>query len=202
MARVGYARVSTDDQHPEVQEDRLVHAGCEKVFTDRGVSGKLARRPQWDVCLAYIRPGDVLVTVRLDRIGRSVRNLLDVVADLEERNIDLVCLDQGGVDTTTPMGKMLFVILGAVAQFERDLIRERTRDGLAAARARGRKGGRKVKLSPGQVAHARQLYEARQHTVQQIADLLGVDRRTIYRSLERESKSVTAPPGGQSVTPG
>ncbi len=188
MTHVGYSRVSTTDQHPEAQADRLRAAGCEKIFTDKGVSGKLARRPQWDACLDYLRAGDVLVTVRLDRIGRSLSNLIDVMNGLGERGIDLKVLDQP-VDTTTPAGRLIFAMLGAVAEFERDLIRERTMDGLATARARGRQGGRKVKLSPGQVAHARQLYDARQHTVQQIADLLGVDRRTIYRSLQRQQQS-------------
>jgi DNA invertase Pin-like site-specific DNA recombinase len=186
MTRVGYNRVSTADQHPEAQADRLIEAGCEKVFTDKGVSGTLARRPQWDKCLEYLRPGDVLVTIRLDRIGRSLRNLLEVMNELGERGIDLKVLDQD-VDTTTPSGRLIFAVLAAIAEFERDLIRERTMDGLAAARARGRTGGRKRKLSDEQVAHARQLYDARQHTVQQIADLLGVDRRTVYRSLQRQA---------------
>ena len=110
MTLVGYTRVSTTDQHPEAQDDRLIEAGCERVFTDRGVSGKLARRPQWDACLEYLRPGDVLVTIRLDRIGRSVRNLLDVLGELGERGIDLKVMDQP-IDTTSPMGGMLFTML-------------------------------------------------------------------------------------------
>jgi DNA invertase Pin-like site-specific DNA recombinase len=188
--RIGYARVSTNDQHPEAQAERLTAAGCERVYTDKGVSGKLARRPQWDALLGQLRPGDVLVTVRLDRIGRSVKNLIEVTGDLAERKVDLVVLDQG-IDTTTPAGRMLFHVLAAIAEFEHDLIRERTMDGLAAARARGRTGGRKAKLTPAQVAHARRLYDEvgedgkRAHTVEEIGKLLGVTRTTVYRSLER-----------------
>jgi DNA invertase Pin-like site-specific DNA recombinase len=191
--RIGYARVSTNDQHPEAQAERLEAAGCERIFTDRGVSGKLARRPQWDALLGQLRAGDVLVCVRLDRIGRSVRHLLDVVTDLGNRGVDLVALDQA-IDTTTAAGRMTFTILAAVAEFERDLIVERTKDGLAAARARGRVGGRKRKLTAAQVAHARRLYDEtgpdgkRAHTVDHIGKLLGVDRVTVYRSLERAER--------------
>lgn len=196
--KIGYARVSTNDQHPEAQGERLAAAGCERIFTDKGVSGKLARRPQWDACLAQLRPGDVLVCVRLDRIGRSVRHLLDVVTDLGNRGVDLLALDQA-IDTTSPAGRMTFTILAAVAEFERDLIVERTMDGLAAARARGRVGGRKRKLSAAQVAHARRLYDEtgpdgkRAHTVEHIGQLLGVDRTTVYRALERAERETGSP---------
>jgi DNA invertase Pin-like site-specific DNA recombinase len=192
MTLVGYNRVSTSEQHPEAQADRLIEAGCERVFTDKGVSGMLARRPQWDKCREFLRPGDVLVTIRLDRIGRSLRNLLEVMNDLGERGIDLKVLDQP-VDTTTPAGRLIFALIAAVAEFERDLIRERTRDGLAAARARGRVGGRKRKLSDEQVALARRLYDEvgedgkRAHTVEAIGKMLKVDRGTVYRSLQRQA---------------
>src|ERR1700733_6623822 len=133
MARIGYARVSTADQHPEAQRDRLIAAGCDPdlIFTDHGVSGAKASRPEWDKCRAQLRRGDVLVAVRLDRIGRSVRNLLDVVQDLEKHGVDLVFLDQG-IDPSTTMVQMLFAILGAVAEYERNLIVDRTKDGLAS----------------------------------------------------------------------
>ncbi|MHB1430631.1 MAG: recombinase family protein [Streptosporangiaceae bacterium] len=195
--RLGYARVSTNDQHPEAQAERLKAAGCDKVFTDKGVSGKLARRPQWDRLLDQLRPGDALVTVRLDRIGRSVRNLLEVSALLHERGADLVVLDQG-IDTSTPGGRFFYHVLAAMAEFEHDLIVERTRDGLVSARARGRVGGRKAKLSPDQVKHARELYDAkgddgrRKYTVAQIGDLLGVNRVTVYRALERQEREQAA----------
>lgn len=187
MERIGYARVSTHSQKEDSQLDELAAAGCDKVFVDKGVSGKLARRPQWDLCLSYLREGDVLVITRLSRAMRSLKDLLEVVASLRERGIGLVVLKQD-IDTTTPTGRLVFNILASIDEFQRELIVEGTREGLAAARARGKVGGRKAKLSPEQVAHARQLYDARQHTVQQIASLLGVDRRTVYRSLERAEK--------------
>lgn len=199
MARIGYARVSTRTQNDDSQLDELAAAGCDKIFIDKGVSGKLARRPQWDACMDYLRDGDVLVITRLSRAMRSLHNMLDVIngtrgddgerhGGLADRGISLVVLKQG-IDTSTPTGRLMFHFLAAIDEFQRELIVEGTVEGLAAARARGKVGGRKAKLSPGQVAHARQLYDARQHTVQQIAELLGVDRRTIYRSLERAEKA-------------
>src|ERR1039458_9260827 len=113
MTKCGYVRVSTRDQHPEAQAQRLVAAGCDpaNIYTDEGVSGKLASRPRWDECLAYLRPGDMLVTVKLDRIGRSIKNLIEVVTFLQERGGDLVVFDQN-IDTTTPTGKLIFHVLG------------------------------------------------------------------------------------------
>jgi len=187
MAKIGYARVSTNDQHPEIQRNMLIAAGCdpELIFTDHGVSGAKASRPEWDRCLAQLRRGDTLVAVRLDRIGRSVRNLLEVSAELERRGVDLVLTEQG-IDTSTPMGRMLFTILGAVAEFERELIKERTRDGLAATTARGRNGGRKHRLSPEQIELARKL-RSDGHSIRQIGEMLGngkpASRQTVYRAL-------------------
>jgi DNA invertase Pin-like site-specific DNA recombinase len=187
MARIGYVRVSTADQHPEAQRERLIAAGCDPdlIFTDHGVSGAKASRPGWDACLGQLRRGDVLVAVRLDRIGRSIRNLLDVAQDLEQRGVNLVLLDQG-IDTGTAMGRMLFTILGAVAEYERALIIERTRDGLASTTARGRNGGRKHRLTPEQEAQAARL-RADGHSVKEIGILLGdgkpVSRQTVYRAL-------------------
>src|SRR5216684_1688776 len=133
MTKIGYARASTRDQHPENQAERLIEAGCDPklVFVDEGASGAKASRPEWDRCLAQLRKGDVLVAVKLDRIGRSIRNLIDVAEMLRERGVDLVILDQA-IDTTTPAGRFMFHILAALAEMERELIRERTRDGLAA----------------------------------------------------------------------
>lgn len=189
MTRVGYSRVSTRDQYPEAQEIRLREAGCERIFTDKGVSGMKASRPAWDECLRYLREGDTLVAVRLDRIGRSITNLCDVVATLERRGIDLAVLDQD-IDTTTSSGKFMFHVLAGIAQFERDLISERTIDGLNAARARGRVGGSKPKLTAAQIRRVRQMYEEagpggkRRWTVAEIAGTFGVSRPTIYRALE------------------
>lgn len=187
MAEIGYARVSTQDQHPEAQTDALAAAGCERVFVDRA-SGKLARRPELDKALAYLRPGDVLVVTKLDRLGRSVRNLIELAGELNEHGVGLRVLHQG-IDTTTPGGKLFFHMIAAIAEFERDMITERTLDGLDAARARGRTGGRKPKITAAKLATARRMYDEtgadgkRAHTVQEIADVIGVSRATLYRAL-------------------
>jgi len=181
--RIGVARVSTRDQNPEAQQDALQAAGCERIFTDKA-SGKLARRPELDKALMVAREGDQLVVTKLDRLGRSLKNLIELSEELSSRGIGLVVLDQG-IDTATPTGRMFFQILGAVAEFEASLNSERTLEGLAAARARGRTGGQKPKLGPRQVKLAREMYEAGGVTVQQIADEFGVTRPTIYRHLEK-----------------
>jgi len=186
--RIGYGRVSTRDQHLdlEAQHDALTAAGCEQVYVDVA-SGKLAR-PELDRTLACLREGDTLVITRLDRLGRSLPHLLEVSAELRERNVDLIVLQQQ-IDTSTAAGRMFFAVLGAVGEFERDLLSERTRDGLRAARARGRTGGRKSKLKPAHVRLAGQMRDEldddgrRRHTVQDIADEFDVSRGTIYRAL-------------------
>jgi DNA invertase Pin-like site-specific DNA recombinase len=186
--RIGYGRVSTRDQHPQAQHDALTAAGCEQIFTDKA-SGKLASRPELDkALLSASRAGDQLVVTKLDRLGRSLEHLIQLSRELERRGVDLVVLDQG-IDTSTALGRMFFHILGAIAEFEHALMSERTRDGLAAARARGRTGGQKPKLGPRQVALARQMYDERdgggrrRYTVAQIAAEFGVTRPTIYRHL-------------------
>lgn len=188
--RIGYGRVSTRDQHPEAQYDALTAAGCEQVFLDTA-SGKLARRPELDkALLSANRAGDQLVVTKLDRLGRSLEHLIDLSKTLQERGVDLVVLDQN-LDTSTPLGRMFFHILGSIAEFEHALMSERTRDGLAAARARGRTGGQKPKLGPRQVKLAREMYEEkgldgkRAHTVEHIAQEFGVTRPTIYRHLAK-----------------
>ncbi|MER7953828.1 recombinase family protein [Streptomyces sp. NPDC096030] len=187
--RIGYGRVSTSDQHPESQHDALEEAGCDKVFVDK-LSGKLASRPELDKALIAVREGDHLVITKLDRLGRSLRNLMDIGDDLRQRGVQLVVLDQG-IDTSTPVGQMFFHILGAVAEFEHSLMVERTKQGLEAARARGRTGGQKPKLRPRQIKLAQEMYDElgsdgkRKYTVQQIADEFGVSRPTVYRHLER-----------------
>lgn len=192
MARIGYARVSTNDQHPEAQADRLTADGCERIFTDKGVSGRKASRPEWDKCLDHLRPGDTLVLVRLDRAGRSVLNLINVVNDLEARGVDLRAIDQG-IDTTTPAGKFFFHVLAALAEMEADINHERTMDGLAAARARGRTGGRKPKLSPAQAAQVKRLYEAREMTVAEIGEQYGITRESVYRYVNPPKKDSDQP---------
>ena len=181
MAAVGYARVSTRDQNLDGQTDALEAAGCEKVFIEHA-SGVLAKRPALEDALDYLRTGDTLVVTKLDRLGRSVRNLKEVVDGLEKRGVGLKALSQG-IDTTTPGGRLFFHMLAAIAEFEHDLIVERTKDGLAAARARGRKGGGRIKMSPTKIRQARAMYDEKTYTVQQIAETFGVSRGTIYRHL-------------------
>ena len=188
MSLVGYGRISTNDQNVDAQRDALTAAGCERIFLDTA-SGKLARRPKLDAVLDFLRPGDTLVITKLDRLGRSVRNLIDLSATLAERGVDLRVLNQG-IDTSTPGGKLTFHILGAIAEFERDLISERTRDGLEAARARGRKGGRRPKMTPAKLVTARKLYDGGEHTVAQIAGIIGVSRLTVHRALDADTALV------------
>jgi DNA invertase Pin-like site-specific DNA recombinase len=200
MAKIGYARVSTRSQNDDSQVDELTAYGCDKIFTDHGVSGKLASRPELDAALKFLRPGDVLVITRLSRAMRSLHHLLDLVNGtraedyrdgLKARGIGLVVLKQG-IDTTTPQGRLIFHILGALDEFQRELIVEGTNEGLDAARARGRTGGRKPKLTDGKAATVRRMYEAkgadgkRQHTVAEIAEAVGVHRTTVYEYLKPE----------------
>jgi DNA invertase Pin-like site-specific DNA recombinase len=187
--RIGYGRVSTRDQNPDGQHDALAAAGCDEVFVDKA-SGKLASRPKLDEALRISRKGDQLVVTKLDRLGRSLEHLMALSKQLQAKQVDLVVLDQG-IDTSTAVGRMFFQILGAIAEFAHALMSERTRDGLDAARARGRTGGQKPKLTARQAKIAQDMYDElgpdghRKHTVQQIADEFGVTRPTIYRHLQR-----------------
>jgi DNA invertase Pin-like site-specific DNA recombinase len=181
MTMIGYARVSTRDQDPALQHDALTAAGCLRVFTDTA-SGRLDSRPQLDACLDYLRPGDTLVVWKLDRLGRSLRHLVELTRLLGERGIELRSV-QDALDTTTPAGKLLFHIMAALAEFEADLIRDRTAAGLAAARTRGRLGGRPTVLTPEKLAVARQMQRSGEHTMATIAKTLGVGRSTLYRAL-------------------
>lgn len=178
---VGYARVSTSDQHAEAQTDALAAVGCARTFTDHA-SGKLATRPALTELLDYVRPGDTVVITKLDRLGRSVRNLIDLVAEFDSRGVGLRVLDQG-IDTSTPGGRMFFHVIAAMGQFEADMISERTRDGLAAARVRGQVGGRKRVLTSGKLATARRLVDEGEHTMAQVAEIVGCSRATLYRAL-------------------
>jgi DNA invertase Pin-like site-specific DNA recombinase len=188
--RIGYGRVSTRDQNPDGQRDALAVAGCDEILIDHA-SGKLASRPELDKALLVARTGDQLVVSKLDRLGRSLEHLIALSGDLQARGVDLVVLDQG-IDTSTAVGRMFFQILGAISEFEHALMSERTRDGLAAARARGRTGGQKPKLTARQAKLAQAMYDEvgrdgrHAHTVQEIADEFGVTRPTIYRHLQRD----------------
>ena len=189
---LGYARVSTLDQDPALQTDALDAAGCWRVWTDKA-SGKLDRRPQLDKVLDQLRPGDTLVVWRLDRLGRSMKHLIAVVADLEERGIGFRSLTEN-IDTTTPTGKLIFHIFGALAEFERELTLERTHAGLAAARARGRKGGRPTVMTPEKLAVARQMIDDpdADHTVTTVAKTIGVSRSALYRAMAAEDAATRA----------
>jgi len=178
---IGYARVSTLEQDEALQHDALVAAGCQRIFVDKA-SGKLEHRPALDTMLSQLRPGDSVTVWRLDRLGRSLRHLIDLVADLETRDVTFRSLTES-IDTGTPVGRMTFHLFGALAEFERDLIRERTMAGRAAARARGRKGGRPTVWTKEKTRVALELYDKRQHDVASIARLLGVSRASIYRML-------------------
>ncbi|MGH2869190.1 MAG: recombinase family protein [Solirubrobacteraceae bacterium] len=185
---IGYARVSRLDQRPTLQLDALQAAGCARVFSDRA-SGAVADRPELGRALDHLRAGDTLVVWKLDRLGRSLRHLIDTIRLLEDRGIGFRSL-QESIDTTTPGGRLIFHMFGALAEFERDLIRERTTAGLVAARARGRHGGRPRLITPEKTKIARDMYESRLYTVVQIANTIGVSRATVYRAL---TPAVAAP---------
>ncbi len=178
---LGYARVSTVDQNAGLQLDALQGAGCVRVFSDTA-SGALDERPELARALDHLRAGDTLVVWRLDRLGRSLRHLIETVGALAEREVGFRSL-QESVDTTTTGGRLVFHVFAALAEFERDLIRERTQAGLEAARARGRRGGRPSVMTPEKVAVARGMYESGEHTVAAIAAVVGVSRASVYRHL-------------------
>lgn len=180
---VGYARVSTLEQDVSLQIDELEKAGCERIFTDK-VSGTKTERPRLQEALDFLRTGDSLVVWRLDRLGRSLRHLIDTVSALEERSTGFRSL-QEAIDTTTSGGRLIFHIFGAVAEFERNLIRERTLAGLRAARARGRMGGRPRKLDAKKVELAYQLYDEKKYAVKEICQMLEISKPTLYAYLSR-----------------
>ena len=179
---IGYARISTHEQTLDLQQDALTQASCEKIFTDR-VSGSQAIRPGLTEALSHLREGDTLVVWRLDRLGRSLSHLIETVNLLNERGIGFKSITEQ-IDTTTSGGKLIFHIFGSIAEFERDLIRERTQAGLLAARARGRKGGRRKKLTHNKVQIAKDLYASKTHTVEEICKTLGIARTTFYRYIK------------------
>lgn len=179
---LGYARVSTNDQDAALQINALNEAGCFKVFTDV-MSGAAEHRPELDRLKDQLRPGDTLVVWRLDRLGRSLRHLIDSMNEIEEAGVGFRSLTEN-IDTTSPGGRLIFHVFGALAEFERELVQQRTRAGLAAARARGRRGGRPPLLTEDQLKTAKQMYERQDMTVAQIGEVLGVSRTTIYRALK------------------
>ena len=178
---IGYARVSTEDQRVDMQRQALEEAGCERIFED--TAGGAAERPALREALAQLRAGDTLVVWRLDRLGRSLKDLIAHAESLRAQSVGLCSLKEA-IDTASSTGQLVFHIFGALAEFERALIRERTRAGLAAARARGRVGGRRKRLDEDQRRHAVELYRSRQRTVQEICALVGISRSTLYAYVE------------------
>lgn len=178
---IGYARVSTDDQRLDLQRDALTQAGCERVYEDKE-SGAKAARPGLAMALEVARQGDTLVVWRLDRLGRSLKDLIEMVERLENQGIGLRSLKES-IDTASSGGRLVFHLFGALAEFERALIRERTRAGLAAARARGRKGGRPKALDPARRQLAVRLYREREHTLVEICRMMGISKPTLYSYL-------------------
>jgi DNA invertase Pin-like site-specific DNA recombinase len=179
---IGYARVSTADQTLDLQEDALGKAGCSKIFTDTA-SGAKAERIGLDEALNYVRAGDTLVVWRLDRLGRSLKHLIETITGLNNRHIGFKSITEN-IDTTTSGGKLIFHIFGALAEFERDIIRERTQAGLTAARARGRKGGRPKSLTPKKAQMAEALYKDKNNTIDEICKTLNISRATLYRHIK------------------
>jgi len=181
---IGYARVSTADQDLRMQNTELKAAGCDRVFTDK-ISGVKSVRPGLDECLAKLKKGDTLIVWRLDRLGRSMQHLVSVVTELKDKGIGFKSLKDGAIDTTTASGELIFNIFAALAQFERELVKERTRAGLKAARARGRLGGRKP-ITPGdpKVRAAKKMHADKNISVKEICTTLNVSKTTLYRYLD------------------
>lgn len=178
--RIGYARVSTADQSLDLQTDALKAAGCERVFTEKA-SGAKDDRVELQRALDMLRPGDVFVVYKLDRLARSTRKLIEVYEQLTKLDVELVSICDS-MDTTTPTGRAMFKMIGVIAELEREMIVERTKAGLVAARARGRSGGR-PRTDAKKVTKALKLYDGGEHSVPEITDLTGVTKATLYRAI-------------------
>jgi DNA invertase Pin-like site-specific DNA recombinase len=179
--KFGYARVSTDEQTPALQLAALRNAGCKAIFKDDGLSGATAKRPALLRCLKKLGHGDTLIVWKLDRLGRSLRDLITMLDDLKQRGVKFRSLTEA-IDTDTPTGRAMWQMIGVLAELERSLITERTRAGVKAAKRRGVKFGRKRKLTAQQIGHARRLIDAGERRAE-VAALLNVDRTTLYRAL-------------------
>jgi DNA invertase Pin-like site-specific DNA recombinase len=181
---VGYARISTTDQTLDLQHDALTKAGCTKIFTDTA-SGAQTERKGLTEALSYVRAGDTIVVWKLDRLGRSLKDLITRIRELETRKIGFKSLTEN-IDTTTSGGKLIFHIFGALAEFERDIIRERTSAGLEAARTRGRTGGRPKSLTASKQALAQKLYADKETSLAEICKILGISRATLWRYVKEQ----------------
>jgi DNA invertase Pin-like site-specific DNA recombinase len=184
--KYGYARVSTDDQTPALQIVALKKAGCKKVFKDEGLSGATTKRPALLRCLKKLENGDTLIVWKLDRLGRSLRDLITMLDDLKHRGVKFRSLTEA-IDTETPTGRAMWQMIGVLAELERSLISERTRAGVRAAKSRGVKFGRKLKLTRQQIDHARKMIDAGERRAD-VAAILNVDRTTLYRALAASSR--------------
>ncbi|MGJ9414411.1 recombinase family protein [Aeromicrobium sp. CF4.19] len=187
MTLIGYARVSTLEQDEALQVDALTAAGCDlsRIYVDH-ITGASTTRPELDRAWDYLRPGDTLVVWRLDRLGRSLKHLVQLVGELGQREVEFRSLMES-IDTTTPTGRLTFHLFASIAEFERDLIRERTAAGLAAAKARGRVGGRPKALSATQVEQARRMMSEDNLSATDVAAVLRVSRATLYRAIQGET---------------
>ena len=184
---IGYARVSTQDQNPDFQVDALEKAGCEQIFQEK-VTGKLRERPELSQCLRMLRTGDTLVVWKLDRLARSLKDLVEIVQDLNDREIGFKSVTEA-IDTTSSGGRLVFHIFGALAEFEHSLIRERTIAGLQAAKARGRKGGRKPSMSDSDIRKAAAMVSDPNITKKEVAERFRVSRTTLNASLQRYTQT-------------
>lgn len=188
MAKIiGYARVSTDDQNLDLQRDALLKAGCAVIYEEKASGKNATERPELDHCRKALRAGDTLVVWRLDRLGRSLKDLVQIVSELELQSVSFQSITEK-IETSSAAGKLIFHVFASLAEFERNLIRERTKAGLEAARARGRTGGRKPVLSDKQLREIRLLLSDPDNQVQDIAKRYGVARSTIYKYVSRPIK--------------
>ncbi|MGB5111182.1 MAG: recombinase family protein [Mycobacterium sp.] len=185
----------TADQNPQLQLDALEGASCLKVYTDHA-GGTKTDRPQWNACLIDLRAGDTLIIWRIDRLGRNLRDLIEIVTTLQARGVGVQSLCNGLVDTTTAHGAWVFGMFALIAEYEAALIRERTPAGLAAARARGRRGGRIPKMTPALICKAQRMYDSRQFTMAEIAASCSVTPMTIYRHIRTDQPVTTKPVHG------
>ncbi len=196
---IGYARCSTEDQRLDLQKDALAKAGVDGNHVyEEYVSGVKTRRPELQACLRALREGDTLVVWRLDRLGRSLRELIEILDRLARAGIGFRSLNES-IDTTNAVGRMIFHVLAAIAQFERDLVSERTIAGLKAARARGHRGGRPPKLKAKDVRLAQTMLDASTFTMDEIAERLGCAKATVYRALARERETADAKALGRTL---
>ena len=183
--KIGYARVSTKDQNIHLQVNALQDAGCTNIYRERMSGSAKKERPVLKETLSFLREGDTFVVWRLDRLGRTLRQLIELVQDLEDRGVQFISLKEN-INTSTPSGKLFFHITGAFAEMERELIRERTIAGLEAARARGRKGGRKFKLTSNDVDKIKKMYESKTVEIVDICKMFRITKPTLYNYLKRE----------------